>query len=76
MHPALQGLLIGIGIAVFLLAFEYLSATRSANERAKKMAKKAELSQDERARIASMVRFCFFLPLIVAVVYWLIAKWL
>ena len=76
MHPALQGLLIGIGIAAFLFVFEYLGATKSANERAKKMAKKAELNPDERARIASMGRFCFFLPLIVAAIYWLIVKWL
>ena len=76
MHPALQGLLIGVGIALVLLIFEYMSANRSAAERGKKMAKKPELSQDERARIASMARFCFFLPIIVAVVYWLVAKWL
>lgn len=72
MHPALQGLLIGIGIAAFLLVFEYLGATKAANERAKKMAKKAELSQDERARISSMVRFCFFLPPGVALIFWLV----
>ena len=76
MHPALKGLLIGIGIAAVLFIFEYMAANRSAAERGRKMAKKPELGQDERARIQSMFRFCLFLPLLVALVYWLIAGWL
>jgi hypothetical protein len=76
MHPAIQGLLIGIVLAAFLLLFEYLAAQRSAAARAKKMAKKQELNQDERARIASMTRFCLMLPVGVALIWWLISGWL
>ena len=72
MHPFFTGLLIGIGLAVFLLAFEYVSAQSSAKARARKMAlKKVELNQDERARIASMLRFSLMVPPGVALIYWL-----
>ena len=76
MHPALQGLLIGIGIAAVMFIFEYLSANRSAAERAKRMAKKVEWNQDERARVQSMVRFSMVLPFGIAGIYWLLAAWL
>lgn len=76
MHPALQGLLLGIGIAAVMLIFEYVSANRSAAERAKRMAKKKEWNQDERARVQGMVRFSLVLPFGIAGIYWLIARWL
>ena len=76
MHPALQGLLIGIGIAAFLLVFEYMGAQRSSAERAKKMARKQEWNQDEKARVQSMVRFSMIVPIGVALIYWLLSGWL
>ena len=72
MHIALQGLLIGAGLGLLLFLFEYFSAHKSANARGKHQAKKPELNQDERARIASMLRFCFFIPPGVAIIAWLV----
>ena len=76
MHPALQGLLIGIGISVFFVVFEYTAANRSAAERAKKMAKKQEWNQDEKARVQSVTRFAMVLPIGFALGWWLISGWL
>jgi hypothetical protein len=76
MHPALQGLLAGIALAVFFVMFEVLSANRSAAERAKKMAKKQEWNQDERARVQSNIRFAIILPFGVAFVWWLLSTYL
>jgi hypothetical protein len=72
MHPALKGLLIGLALGIGLIVFEYLAAQRSAAERAKKMAQKQELSQDERARIRNMMPFgLFILPVLGAGIFWL-----
>ena len=75
MHPALQGLLIGIGLALFFVMFEWMGANKSANVRAKKMAKKPEWDQDEKARFQAVVRFCFVLPIGFALFWWLISGW-
>ena len=72
MHIALQGLLIGIAVGVFLFLFEYFAAHRSAETRAKHQAKKKELNQDERARIITMLRFSLIIPVGFAIVAWLL----
>ena len=72
MHIALQGFLAGVALAVFLFVFEYLSQKAAAKERGKKIARKPELNQDEKARILSMMRFCFFIPPGVAIIAWLV----
>lgn len=72
MHIALKGLLVGIGVAAVLLLFEYTAAQKSARERAKKMARKVELNQDERARLRNMTSFAIFiLPPLFAAIFWL-----
>jgi hypothetical protein len=38
MHIALQGLLIGAGLAIVLVVFEYFAITREVAERSKRMA--------------------------------------
>ena len=76
MHPALQGLLAGLALAAFFVVFEYLAANRSAAERAKKMAKKQEWNQDEKARVQSIIRFAMILPFGVAGVWWLVAGYI
>ncbi|MEW6690454.1 MAG: hypothetical protein AB1452_15355 [Pseudomonadota bacterium] len=64
----LVGLLLGAG----LLLFEYTSAQKAARDRAKKMARKQELNQDERARLRNMMTFGFFiLPPLMAAIFWL-----
>ena len=72
MHPALKGLLIGLALGVALLVIEYLSSQKAALERAKKMAQKQELNQDERVRIRNMTTFGLIaIPLISAGIFWL-----
>ena len=72
MNSALKGLLIGVALGVGLLLFEYLAAQRSAAERAKKMARKQELDQDERVRIRNMMTFgLFIIPPLTAGIFWL-----
>jgi hypothetical protein len=72
MHPALKGLLAGLALGVVLIAFEYLAAQRSAAERAKKMARKQELDQDERVRVRNMITFgVFIIPPLGAFIFWL-----
>ena len=74
MHPALKGLLIGIAVGAGLMLFEYLSTQKSSRERAKKMARKQELNQDERARLRNMTNFALFiLPPLFAAVFWLLS---
>jgi hypothetical protein len=72
MNPALKGLLIGLALGVGMFVFEYLAAQKNAAERAKKMAKKQELTQDERVKIRNMFTFgVFVIPLISAGIFWL-----
>ena len=70
MHIALQGLLIGAGLGIVLFMFEYVAAHKSADARAKHQAKKKELNQDERARIISIMRLAFILPIGFAIGFW------
>jgi hypothetical protein len=72
MHPALKGMLAGLALGAILIAFEYLAAQKSAAERAKKMARKQELDQDERVRIRNMMTFGLVgIPLLSAGIFWL-----
>src|SRR5207249_4243661 len=72
MHPALQGALVGLGVGVFLLVFEYLALNKQVNERAKKYNKKAEFDVTERGRLATMRNFALMLPVGFAVAFWII----
>ena len=74
MHPALQGALIGAGVAVFLVFFEYVMIKKSVDERAKRYHKKAEFDQTEKKRIHTVIRFAFILPIGFAAGAWLIFK--
>jgi hypothetical protein len=72
MNPALKGLLVGLALGVALIVFEYMAAQKSAAERAKKMARKQELDQDERVRIRNMTTFgIFVIPPLTAGIFWL-----
>ena len=73
MHPALKGALIGLGIGVFLYLFEYLAIQRAARERAKRMAKKVEILQEERSRLNGMMKFALFCPVGAALIFWIIS---
>ena len=73
MHPAIQGALIGAGIALFLVGAEYLLLRQASNERARRFKRKAEFDVTERRRIISMSRFAVLLPAGFAVAFWLLA---
>ena len=72
MNSGLKGLLIGLALGVGMIVFEYLAAQKAAATRAKKMARKQELNQDERARIRNITTFGLVaIPLLSAAIFWL-----
>jgi len=73
MNMALQGLLVGLGIALVLLIFEYLMISKEVNERAKKYNRKPEFDVTDRRRMNSMMRFAFVLPFGFAIIFWIIS---
>jgi hypothetical protein len=73
MHPALKGALIGLGIGVFLYLFEYMAIQRAASERARKMAKKVEILQEETSRLRGMMKFSLFCPVGMALIFWIMS---
>jgi hypothetical protein len=59
-------------VALFLLAVDYLHLRKLARERAKKRHVALEFDDTERRRLASLVRFCIFVPPAFAICYWLL----
>jgi hypothetical protein len=72
MNVVLEGALTGLGVALFLLAVDYLHLRKLARERAKKRHVPVEFDDTERRRLASLVRFCIFVPPVFAISYWLL----
>ena len=72
MHPALQGALVGLGIGVFLVVFEYYSLKKMVAERAAAKHQKPEFEPTERIRIRSIATFAIFLPPGLALGFWLL----
>jgi hypothetical protein len=74
MHPAINGALVGLGIAVALFVFDYLQLKQRAAERAKKAHKTiVEFDQTDKGRIISLFRFIIFLPPGFALLFWMLA---
>ena len=63
MHIALQGLLIGFGIAVVLIIFEYTAISREVAERSKRVAKKVAWDSNQISRMRNMMTFGVALPI-------------
>jgi hypothetical protein len=72
MNVVLQGALIGLAVALLLIAVDYLHLRRLAHERAKRRHIPAEFDDIERRRLASIVRFCIFVPPAFAIFFWLL----
>ena len=73
MRDAITGGLVGLGIAVFLFVFDYMMIKRGAAERAKRNHKTVvTLDSTEKGRIAALLRFCAFLPPVLAFAFWVI----
>jgi hypothetical protein len=74
MHPALEGLLVGLAIAVVLVGAEFLLLRKAAAERAERFKTRIEFDDTQRRRIASLARFCVFIPPAFAIAFWLLAR--
>lgn len=72
MHVVLQGALIGLGIALFLVVMEYVLVYKGAKERAARWRRAVELDVTERKRISTIVRFALVLPPAFALVFFII----
>ena len=72
MQVAIEGAFVGLGVALFLLAAEYLLLKKAVNERAVRLKRKVEFGQTERARILSMARFSVLLPAAFALGFWIV----
>ena len=68
----LTGALVGLGIGVLLLAFDYLMLRQAAAERAKRQHQTmVAFDSTERKRLGSLFRFCLFLPPALALAFWI-----
>ena len=75
LHPAALGALIGTGIALAMVIFEYFMLKRLAERRAVQKGKKqVEFDQAERKQIGATIRFAFLLPFGFAIGVWLLSK--
>lgn len=72
MHPALQGALVGLGIGVVLLVFEYMALSKQVNERAKKYNKAPQFDVTEKRRLATIRNFVPILIIGFALGFWMI----
>ena len=70
MHVALQGLLIGAGLAVVLIVFEYMAINREIAERSKRLARKVDWDSNQKSRMRGMMTFGIVLPIAGAVAGW------
>ncbi len=71
MHIAIQGALVGLAIAIAMFVADYFLIRANAADRAKRKAKKTELDGTEKERIKTLLRYCFFVPLLFAGIFWL-----
>jgi hypothetical protein len=70
MHIALQGLLIGGGLGIVLVLFEYIAITREVAERSKRVAKKVDWDSNQKSRMRGMINFGVILPIGGAIGAW------
>ena len=73
MNIILTGALVGTGVAISLVALEYVLLRRNSAERAKKTRKKDVFDGAERSRMGSLARFCVWIPPAFAVLFWALA---
>jgi len=72
MNIWVQGALVGAGIAIALIVFEYLAIQRELAERSKRLAKKVDWDSNQRSRMRGMISFGVVLPVGFAVGAWLV----
>lgn len=73
MHPALIGALVGLALAAFFTISEYMLLKTAAADRAKRRGtKRPEFDHVERKRLKSVIGFSFFLPPVLAIMFWIV----
>jgi hypothetical protein len=72
MHPAMNGFLVGLAIAAFLIIIEYIMVKKAVEERASLRHRAPEFEPTDRARIRAVVNFCLFVPPAFAAAFWLL----
>ncbi len=72
MNILLAGALVGTAVALMLFAADYFTLRARAAERTKGRRRKPALNGTERRRIASIARFCVFVPPAFAGIFWLL----
>jgi hypothetical protein len=70
MNIMLQGFLIGAGLAVVLIFFEYTAINREVAERSKRVAKKVEWDSNQVSRMRNISTFGIMLPIGFAIGAW------
>jgi len=75
LHPAVEGAIVGLGIAIVLYVLEYYLLKKQAKERAVRQHKPniVEFDSTEKARLHSVGRMCAVVPVFFAAMYWLLA---
>ena len=74
MNIWLQGFLVGVGLSVVLIVFEYTAINREIAERSKKLAKKVDWDSNQVSRMRGNITFGLILPFGCAIGAWLISK--
>ena len=72
MHPAMQGFLVGLAVALFLIVFEYLAVKKQVEERASLKHQKPQFEAQDKNRVRAVVNFCLFVPPAFAAGFWLL----
>jgi hypothetical protein len=72
MHPAMQGFLVGLAVALFLIVFEYLAVKKQVEERASLKHQKPQSEAQDKNRVRAVVNFCLFVPPAFAAGFWLL----
>jgi hypothetical protein len=75
LHPAAEGAIIGVVIAIVLYTLELYLLKKQAKERAIRQHKPniVVLDETEKARLISVRNMCAFVPVFFAVMYWMIS---
>ncbi len=72
MHISVMGALVGLGLAVVLILFEYLAIKKAIADRAKRTHRPSQMDATEHKSLNSLFRFCLILPPAFALAFWAI----
>jgi hypothetical protein len=73
MNNAVTWALVGLAVAVLLVAVEYLAVRKGATERAVKAHTKVQWTDTERKRVRSIAVFAVWIPPVFAACAWLLS---